>query len=235
MTTKFKMFARRLRAKILGSNLAQDLAAKVAMRLPEMTVRNTVEALDRRLWAESYVPLTSPDMFSAAPITGLAKESGHIRREIVHFVNELASKKPIAPLFLPGEYKRVTPAYTKWLGIESSQIVTAGLGDDVDVTWNFEDDPPSDLGPFALVVSQAMIEHLIDPYKHICDLYSLVDVGGSMIIHTVVPGFIYHRYPVDCCRFFPDWFEEAADRLGAQVTGRFEGDRRILYQFTKRI
>jgi hypothetical protein len=54
-----------------------------------------------------------------------------------------------------------------------------------------------------------------------------------MIIHTVTPGFAYHRHPVDCFRFYPDWFEEVADRLGAEITGRFVGELRILYQFTK--
>jgi 2-polyprenyl-3-methyl-5-hydroxy-6-metoxy-1,4-benzoquinol methylase len=99
--------------------------------------------------------------------------------------------------------------------------------------WNFEHDCPGGLGPFSLIISQAMIEHLLEPYKHLRDLFSTLDAGGSMIIHTVTPGFEYHRYPVDCFRFYPDWFEEVADRLGATVTGRFVGDLRILYQFTK--
>jgi hypothetical protein len=184
-------------------------------------------------WIQSYGAFTRPDMIGSAPIRGLAKESGGIRREIVDFVNALALHHSVVPLLLPGEYKRVTPAYTEWLGIDAGQVVTAGLGSDVDVDWNFEEDPPVGIGPFSLIVSQAMIEHLLDPYKHIRDLYSLLDDEGSMIIHTVTPGYQYHRYPVDCCRFFPDWFEAAADRLEAQVTGRFVGDLRILYQFTK--
>lgn len=125
-------------------------------------------------------------MITAEPIGGLTKESGHIRRELVHFVERVASK---APLFLPGEPGEVVPTYTKWLGVDQSQITTAGLAEDVDVVWNFENDPPDGLGPFSLIVSQAMIEHLIDPYKHVRDLYSLLAVDGNLIIHTVVPGF----------------------------------------------
>lgn len=209
------------------------VSGSVARRLGPQSLRSAVEALDMKQWIQIYGVFTRPDMISSTPIWGLAKESGAIRREIVHFVDALALHHSVVPLLLPGEYKRVTPAYTEWLGIDATQVVTAGLGGDVDVDWNFEEDPPAGIGPFSLIVSQAMIEHLLDPYKHIRDLYSLLDDGGSMIIHTVTPGFKYHRHPVDCCRFFPDWFEAAGDRLGAQVTGRFVGDLRILYQFTK--
>jgi hypothetical protein len=193
-------------------------------------VRTAVQEFDRPRWVEVYGSFTTPEMITAEPIGGLTKESGHIRRELVHFVERVASK---APLFLPGEPGEVVPTYTKWLGVDQSQITTAGLAEDVDVVWNFENDPPDGLGPFSLIVSQAMIEHLIDPYKHVRDLYSLLAVDGNLIIHTVVPGFGYHRYPVDCVRFFPDWFEEVADRLGAEVSGRFVGELHILYQFMK--
>jgi SAM-dependent methyltransferase len=217
----------------LGRRTVKKVTDRAARAQSPQARRESIELLDRPKLFETYGAFVTPEMITARPITGLAKESTHIRREIVHFVDRVAATQPVTPLFLPGEPKAVVPAYVNWLGVDPTQVVTAGLGADVDVSWNYEEDPPAGLGPFALIVSQAMIEHLIDPYKHLRDLYSLLAPGGVMIVHTVTPGFGYHRHPVDCFRFFPDWFEEVADRLGATVTGRFVGDLRILYQFTK--
>lgn len=186
-------------------------------------------------WEAVYGAFTSERDVRALPITGLDKESGWIHRFIVEFVDRIRSEHPVVPLLLPGEYNRVRDAYCEWLGIGEHEIVTTGLGDDVDVHWDFEGPIPRDLGTFSLVLSQAMLEHLIDPYKHVSDLYSLVRGGGSLVMMTHSPGFPYHRYPVDCIRFFPDWFESVADRLGAAVAGRLVADDRILYHFTKSI
>jgi hypothetical protein len=217
--------------KTIRNGIAQRLA--VARSAPsQRSIRTAVQDFDLPKWLKVYGSFTTPEEITAEQIEGLTKESGHIRRELVQFVEGVERK---TPLFLPGEPGVVVPTYAEWLGVDRSQMTTAGLSEDVDVVWNFEDDPPAGLGPFSLIVSQAMIEHLIDPYKHARDLYSLLGEGGNLIIHTVVPGFGYHRYPVDCVRFFPDWFEEVADRLGAEISGRFVGELHILYQFTKAI
>ena len=186
--------------------------------------------LDR--FAEHYGRFTRPDEVRAAPITGLAKESGWIHRFIIEFVDRLREDAPIAPLLLAGEYRGVAGAYVDWLGLERSQIVTTGLGD-VDVAWDYERPPPAGLGGFSLILSQAMVEHLVDPFGHLRDLCSLLAEGGSLIVLTHTPGFPYHRHPIDCVRFFPDWFEATATRLGMDVTGRLVGEDRILYQLTR--
>lgn len=83
------------------------------------------------------------------------------------------------------------------------------------------------------IMSQAMLEHLIDPYKHVCDCYGLLEPGGHLVIHTVMPGFHYHRYPVDCLRFYPDWFEEVATRLDAKVVDKYLDDAHMTYMLKK--
>jgi hypothetical protein len=35
------------------------------------------------------------------------------------------------------------------------------------------------------------------------------NTGGSVLLHTHVPGMAYHPYPKDYLRFFPDWFLDA--------------------------
>ena len=80
-----------------------------------------------------------------------------------------------------------------------------------------------------------MLEHLVQPYKHVCDLVDALNPGGHLVLHTVIPGFPYHRYPIDCARFFPDWFEEVARRLSLQICDRYIGDLRIMYKLRKNV
>lgn len=163
-------------------------------------------------------------------IYGLSKESGVIRGVIVQIVNKLKPK--INRALLPGEYNRDKPHYSKLLGIDQDKIVTAGIGGDMDYEWNYEEAPP-EIGKFDIIISQAMLEHLLNPYKHVADLGSLLNPGGALILHTHIPGFRYHRYPIDCMRFYPDWFEEVAKRLNLSVYDRYIGDLRICYTLKK--
>jgi len=69
--------------------------------------------------------------------------------------------------------------------------------------------------------------------KHVSDLASLLDEGGYLIVHTVLPGFFYHRVPIDCFRFYPDWFEVVAMRLGLRVVDKQISVFNITYKFQK--
>lgn len=100
----------------------------------------------------------------------------------------------------------------------------------MDYRWNYDLAPPDTIPQVNLIASHAMIEHITDPYLHVSSCYRLLSPGGHAIFHTVMPGFQYHRYPVDCLRFFPDWFEEVALRLGAKVVMRvISTDAHIVY------
>lgn len=57
-----------------------------------------------------------------------------------------------------------------------------------------------------LVVCQATLEHVHDPWSAILNMSSILNSGGLLTIHTHVPPFHYHPYPRDYLRFFPDWF-----------------------------
>lgn len=167
--------------------------------------------------------------YSEQHIKGLSKESGTIRGIIVNIVKN-EEQKPNRVL-LPGEYNTDKNQYSKLFDIDVEKIVTAGIGDDMDFEWNYEEDPP-EMGKFDLIVSQAMLEHLLNPYKHVVDLSEMLNPGGKLILHTHIPGFVYHRYPIDCVRFFPDWFETVAERLNLSVYDRYIGDLRICYTLT---
>jgi hypothetical protein len=201
-------------------------ARVVARVLPSVpTERLLAEAFSRHPLnpAEVYGPFDTT-LYRQLDVRGLSKESHVIRGEIVAC---LRAVRWAPPVLLPGEYNADRTAYEGLL--ETDRIVTAGIGDDHDHEWNFEGDPPGGLGGFGLVISQAMLEHLIDPYKHVRDCAALLEPGGVAIFHVPTPGYQYHRHPVDCVRFFPDWFEEVATRLGLTVEYRYLADLRAMY------
>lgn len=159
-------------------------------------------------------------------------ESTTIMGELVKAIRQVA--EPSFTMLLPGEMRAACHAYSEISGIDEKQIFTAGLHEDMDFQWNYEESPPADLPKVDLIASHAMIEHVIDPYKHIKDCYALLKPGGYMIFHTVMPGFQYHRHPVDCVRYFPDWFEEVGKRLGATIISKsISTDTHIVYAYQK--
>ena len=168
--------------------------------------------------------------YNAQQIEGLSKESGTIRGVIVNIVKNVEQK--INRVLLPGEYNIDKKYYSQLFDLSVDKIVTTGIGDDTDYQWNFEEDPPQ-MGQFDFIVSQAMLEHLLNPYKHVADLSQMLNPGGKLVLHTHIPGFNYHRFPIDCVRFYPDWFEAIAERLDLSVYDRYIGDLRICYTLQK--
>lgn len=160
-------------------------------------------------------------------------ESGQISGELVHAIRSVAKSSHLA--LLPGERRASRKAYSQVSNIPVERILTAGLHEDMDFSWNYEYAPPAEIPKVDLVASHAMIEHLLNPYRHVMDCHDLLNPGGYMIFHTVMPGFQYHRYPIDCLRFFPDWFEEIAKRLDAEVVSRsLSTSGYIVYTLRKR-
>lgn len=151
-------------------------------------------------------------------ISGLSSESGTILGEVVHALRRFA--RPEHALLLAGERRSARAAYSQASRIPVERILTAGLHEDMDYRWNYEELPPP-IPLVDIIASHAMLEHLVDPYRHVRDCYGLLQPGGVLVVHTVMPGFQYHRFPVDCFRFYPDWFEEVASRLSAQVAARY--------------
>ena len=158
----------------------------------------------------------------------LPSESSYYHGEIIRWVQQL-SPAPNHTL-LAGEAKLAAAELGKKMAL--SEVTTAGVLD-VDMPWDFEEEPP-EMGPFNLIISQAILEHLIDPYRHMLSLASLLEVEGYLLVHTVTPGFVYHRYPIDAYRFFPDFFETFAKRTDLSVQRRRVHDNHIFYLFQRK-
>ncbi len=166
----------------------------------------------------------------------LSNESQYFYWEIVKLVSDITDT-PLTRVLLPWENDVSKEEIRNGLKdiIGKSEIVTAWLSSGVDYTWDFEEALPENIWKYSLIISQAMMEHLVDPYKHMKDLSSLLEEEGYLIVHTVMPGFMYHRHPVDTIRFFPDWFEEVASkkRLNLKIVSKYVRDFHIFYMYKK--
>lgn len=89
---------------------------------------------------------------------------GELMAEISKIIDDLNIKPK--NVLLDGDNKSTIKQFKKRFGLNTSKVLTIGIGNNFDYDWNFENDPPKDLpNDFDLVVSQAMLEHLINPYK----------------------------------------------------------------------
>jgi len=162
---------------------------------------------------------------------GLPNESSFYFGEIIKWARDIIPR-PKRTL-LAGEDNKVVKYLQPKLQVKN--VCTTGLLD-VDYKWDFEENPPK-IGQFDLIISQAILEHLLNPYKHMCDLVNLLVPNGFLIIHTVCPGHPYHRHPIDACRFYPDWFEGIAKRLNLNIIKKRIKDNKlnhIFYMYQKK-
>ena len=163
-------------------------------------------------------------------VEGLKQESGKVYGGIIKFIESISNQQDI--ILLPGENSSVKFVYSNLFNLPQEKIITTGIMDDMDLYWDFNDSPQTDQ-KYSCIISQSMLEHLINPYKHISDCANLLKPNGHMIIHTMMPGFDYHRHPIDCLRFYPDWFEVVSERLGLEVTDKYIHNSRITYMLKK--
>ena len=209
--------------------ITQGVLALVAGLIPSKLARIRANQKTNRALAHQFGDLRSGEAWDAASVGVPGNESKQIAGIVVRTVQAIS---PVQSMLLAGEAASAKPVYASFAGIAPGAITTAGLHADSDHQWNFEQSPPS-LGRYQCIVSYAVLEHLIDPYRHVRDLAGLLESGGHLVVFTVSPGFPYHRHPIDCQRFFPDWFETVGARLGLEIADRFYGSERIMYRFRK--
>ncbi len=195
-----------------------------AFLLKILTRKQVAEDFER--WENLYGRFDRDD-YEEFFIRDLPSESGVYHGEIIKWARDLSPKN----IFFAGENKETAKRLNKIINAE--KVFTAGLVD-TDFTWDFEKNAPVFEENFELVVSQAILEHLLNPYKHIEDLSNLLQANGHLILHTVMPGFPYHRHPIDSVRFFPDWFEEIAEKMNMKTVRKRINDNHIFYMYQKR-
>jgi len=179
-----------------------------------------------RKWEVLYGPFDKEE-YTQYTFHNLPSESAYYHGEIIQWV-QMLTPSPNRTL-LAGEAKQAASELARIMDL--GKIITAGVLD-VDIPWNFEKQVP-EMGAFNLIISQAILEHLLDPYQHMLALNTLLEKGGYLLVHTVTPGFVYHRYPIDSCRFYPDFFETFAERVNLKVCKKRVHDNHIFYLFRR--
>ena len=213
-----------------GHRAALAILNGLAKLVPSKLARIRANQKTNRALARQFGDLRSDADWKSLMVKGLDNESSQIFGLVVQTIRDIET--PPTPMLLAGEAASAKQVYASIAGIPVQDITTAGLHDDADHRWDFEESPP-DVGHYRCVVSYAILEHLIDPYRHVRDLAALLASGRDLVIFTVSPGFPYHRHPIDCVRFFPDWFETVGERLGLAVADRFYGSERVMYRYRK--
>jgi SAM-dependent methyltransferase len=186
------------------------------------------QAEDIERWEKAYGAFDRED-YKAYDVTNLPCESEIYHGTLIKWAQDLKLNKT---LFV-GDTKEVTKILKD--KIDAKEAYCAGLSHfiEVDFNWDFEEDNTIPKAQFDGVFSQAMLEHLIDPYKHVKDLSDLLCKNGALFIHTQTPGFQYHRHPIDCLRFYPDWFETVAKKLNLTVKHKKVTQNHIFYCLIK--
>jgi SAM-dependent methyltransferase len=59
---------------------------------------------------------------------------------------------------------------------------------------------------YDLIINQATLEHLYNPFRAMENLTSKLKNDGLLVSHTHPPGFQYHQFPRDYFRFMKDWW-----------------------------
>jgi len=72
-------------------------------------------------------------------------------------------------------------------------------------------------GKYDAVTSQAMLEHIYDPFGAMKNMASVLKKDGILQTHTAGVQQAYHRAPVDCFRFMRDWWTELQKHLDLEL------------------
>lgn len=146
------------------------------------------------------------------------------------------NKKQFKNVLLDGDNNHIKKFLKKIKSFYQSKIITTGINGNFDINWDFEKETPSKLKnkKFDLIISQSNLEHLLNPYLHFQSLANLLAKNGTFILSTHLPGYPYHRWPIDTIRFLPDWFEEAAKKNHLKITKKYlRIEMIIVYIFQK--
>lgn len=88
---------------------------------------------------------------------------------------------------------------------------------------------------FNLIICQATMEHLYDPFGAIGNMVSMLSTGGVMIIHTHPPGFPRHDWPHDYFRFMDDWWKELPNQFDIELLEFFNLNNYHVFACYKKI
>jgi len=103
-------------------------------------------------------------------------------------------------------------------------------GSDYDVDLNIKQNFNE---KYDVVLSQALLEHVCNPFMAIENFMDLLNTNGIIVLHTHNPKMVYHPYPIDCLRFHKDWFVDIQKYLPIELLDFLEADVHLFCVFRK--
>jgi SAM-dependent methyltransferase len=124
----------------------------------------------------------------------------YMRGQDVLLVSENASVKKEFQKYYPQWVIKTLDMYPE---IAHAQDIECDiLGDLADM------DNPLSEHSFDLIINQATLEHVYNPFGAMKNMFEALRVQGILVSHTHPPGFEYHSFPRDYFRFMNDWWED---------------------------
>lgn len=99
--------------------------------------------------------------------------------------------------------------YKHWsiLAIDRFTELTDASSDGCDIVGDICEVPSPLAGyKFDLIINQATLEHVYNPFGAMKNLVDSLNRGGIIISHTHPPAMVYHSFPRDYFRFMKDWW-----------------------------
>lgn len=136
---------------------------------------------------------------------------------------------------LIGEKNSIKPSFVEaYPNDQFSTMKFYSNADETDYVVDICSRNPINTPKFDLVVCQAVMEHVYDPFQAFINLKSITKESGCIFIHTHTPSFLYHSDPRDYIRFHHDWFEDLPKKIsGLELLELFDHNGHIFSSYRK--
>lgn len=104
-------------------------------------------------------------------------------------------------------------------------------GSDFDVDLNIDQNFKAE---YDVLLSQALLEHVCNPFCAIKNFSDLLNENGIMLLHTHNIKMPYHAYPIDCIRYYEDFFVNITKYLPLEKIEYLEADVHIFCVYRKK-
>lgn len=106
-----------------------------------------------------------------------------------------------------------------------------GIGEKFDIDLNIIQEFNT---KYDAVICQALLEHVCRPSVVIENISNLLKKDGVAIFHTHNVLMGYHAYPIDCVRFYKDFFVDLCKYIDVDLIDYHEEDIHIFAVYKKR-
>jgi hypothetical protein len=150
----------------------------------------------------------------AFPKSGLG---GGFHGVLLDYIEQFKTKDAKTMLLIAESFEAAKELNKAFSWAEISNLVDYSdkkLGSDYDIDLNIKQNFES---KYAIILSQALLEHICNPFMAIENFADLLHDGGLIVLHTYNYKIPYHAYPIDCVRFYRVWFYNLPNYLPIKV------------------